>query len=445
MDQNTDKIVTLIEAKIDVLPPDVIRVLAYRLPYNSVAYLCQSLKKFSSRICNNDEFQINYGLRYLTSNPDNLPKENGHYTVIKELDKLEKMRNAKFPGYPYKTVEFMIDYYEYLVNNNYDQYVISKERNFFNKQRLLKAASEAGNLNIVKRAVENGANVLAMGDDLIVRLYPEIADTKEKKEKLRKYLYMKPTVIAAENGYLDIVKYLVENGAGPADINDELFTAAGKSGNLDLLKYLISIDNSIDTKEAALNSAIIAGHQKMVKYLVDNGVNIPSDALYLAAEGGNIEMLEYLMTKYDLEIDPEQGLVEAASESGNLELVKYLVNLGVDPHTASNLAITSAAKYGNLDILKYLVSLGLNPSAHGGAALINASKEGHLDVVKYLYEQGVKDNKNSALQNAARNGRLNVVRYMLYNGANPKWINYDQARPNIKIFLNLLRDKMQQM
>ncbi len=431
MNHNTDKIVTLIETKIDVLPADVIRLLAYRLPHNSVAYLCRSLKKFNSQICNNDKFQINYGLRHLSSDANNLPAENGHYTVIKELDKLEKMREYEKLNDPYQAVLSKIDYYEYITNNNYDEYIKNKGPTFFDNITLFIAAVAAGNVDIVKYVWNLGVDVNELRDEVISGLWPEIADTKEMEKRLGKYKYIDdPIEVAAEKGYPDVVKYLIEIGF---HVTANVFEAAGKSGNLNLVKYLITPDVPEEQIVNILKGAIEAGNINIVEFL---DRDIPNNALLVAAKGGNIEMVEYLLNNYDIDIN-EDNFVNAASESGNLELVKYFVKLGADPHLDEDFALVSAAASGNVDVLKYLVELNLNLEQGRNYAtslsIIPAAK-GYLNIIKYLEERGIPFDDVKLLNVAAASGRLNVVAHFLDKGIDP--IKIKNMRPNIRTYID---------
>ena len=109
---------------------------------------------------------------------------------------------------------------------------------------------------------------------------------------------------AAENGHLSVVKYLLQNGQKPTgskhlDVsnlnsstqsynsglsantnvvdacNDMAFRWAAFHGHLNVVKYLLR--NGADIRagnDSALRMAIINGHLKIVKYLVEHGANV---------------------------------------------------------------------------------------------------------------------------------------------------------------------------
>ncbi len=95
-------------------------------------------------------------------------------------------------------------------------------------------------------------------------------------------------VIAAENGYLDMVVYLLSSELNdPADIrydNYKAFKMACFNGNLDIVKYLLT---SQDIKE-------------ICNPCVSNG-----EGLKLACINGNLEVVRYLLTSPGLKSHPD--------------------------------------------------------------------------------------------------------------------------------------------
>ena len=125
-----------------------------------------------------------------------------------------------------------------------------------------------------------------------------------------------PMMIAAGNGHVEILQLFIDNL--PSIItrstprSSHLLGYAAKRGQLDVVKFLIAqgaqvghIDD-MGRDNLVLQSAIAGGHLPVVKYLVE------------------------LCNFKDLTQDLALGLLHSATTAGHLEVVKYLVNCGAD-------------------------------------------------------------------------------------------------------------------
>jgi len=123
-----------------------------------------------------------------------------------------------------------------------------------------------------------------------------------------------PLVLAAENGHLKIVQYLINQGADKEGIED-----------------------NYEKKETPLMSAAKNGHLTIVQYLVEYGANKEAEdnmgntPLMYAVFNENLETIKYLVEQgADKDARGHFGLtpLETAVWSKNLETVKYLVKNG---------------------------------------------------------------------------------------------------------------------
>lgn len=257
---------------------------------------------------------------------------------------------------------------------------------------------------------------------------------------------------AAENGFTDIVSWLLEHGTKPKDRHYELHAAA-KNGHLEIVK-LLSVPETYapsqdgderprkrthsrtrpcpgDCYSYALVGAAAGGHFDVVQWLFDNlhgGDSLNrrhhnQSAISEAAANGHFEVAEWLYGRAKAE-DPEVFAQRSfpahhyrpAIDRSNVDALTWLKEHL--PCTESNRDNESAAvKKGRLDVLKWL------HACVGGyladSYLIDAAAgHGHLDIVKWLHalQKPVQQQcSHRAMDNAARNNHLDVVKWLHAN------------------------------
>jgi ankyrin repeat protein len=244
---------------------------------------------------------------------------------------------------------------------------------------LFKAIKE-GNLENVKKTLEQGADVNAQDDKRNPALVISISKSK-----------------------YEIVKLLIEKGA---DINikdedsDTSLIKASRHGYTDITHLLIingadvnakSIDGSTALMEASRNSFInYDTYLTIVKLLIQNGadVNVKSNdegltALIFSSKSGHIEIVKLLIEKgADVNARDEFGntVLMAATDyyENNIEIIKLLIEKGADVNAKTNLGVTvlmKTAQKGKMDILNLLCENGADVNAkdkYGKTAFDNA-------------------------------------------------------------------------
>lgn len=190
-----------------------------------------------------------------------------------------------------------------------------------------------------------------------------------------------PTIyeLACE-GNLESLKKRVEEGANIHATTyggKTVLHAAAKSGNLDLVQYLV--DRGADDSDCtALKYAVWAENLELVQYFVEKGTDVytpPYDNrptfLECAAWIGNLELVQYLVEKgLDIHAQTRDGktVLHFAAASGNFKMVQYLVEKGADVHTKSRDGETvlhhticrSFMLYHNSELVQYLVERGVD-------------------------------------------------------------------------------------
>jgi len=228
------------------------------------------------------------------------------------------------------------------------------------------------------------------------------------------YSYFLPCVV--EKGYLEIVKYLVaDNGSVP---DCYLLQMAAKGGNIPIMQYLISLRQNIQMDNFNLAEiAAINGNLEMVTYLFSIDVIIKLEdcmTMTLIIKNGHLAILKFLFAidkNYLLKI--RKYYLGVAVKKGHIDIVKFLSNGIIDIKTNRYYNIICAAKNGHLEMTKYLISCG---DYQKNAAVVQKAVEyGHLEIVKYLHSigQNVMMDNYLAFRLAASRGHLDIVKYLL--------------------------------
>jgi hypothetical protein len=123
--------------------------------------------------------------------------------------------------------------------------------------------------------------------------------------------------LGARIGSLEMTKFLYENDYY-CDI--DTFIAANKSGNYDVVYYLLNKRDFPKTVKV-INAAIESGNLKLVQYIHDQEFQYDETAMRTAASIGNLEILLYL---YNNKFPFDKNTVSCAIVSENLELISHL-------------------------------------------------------------------------------------------------------------------------
>ncbi|MFT4060390.1 MAG: ankyrin repeat domain-containing protein [Legionella sp.] len=153
--------------------------------------------------------------------------------------------------------------------------------------------------------------------------------------------------VAAEGGYYDIVKFLIEKGAkiNAKSIEGDIsaLSIATKRGHLEIVRCLVESGADIadidDNGFTPLQVAAYEGNIGIVDYLINHGAcinekdQLGNTPLLLAISNNKLEMVKYLV-KY--KADLSKNLVEIAKQHGHLNIVEYLQSIEIDNTQAIN-------------------------------------------------------------------------------------------------------------
>ncbi|KAE9274379.1 hypothetical protein PR003_g29627, partial [Phytophthora rubi] len=222
--------------------------------------------------------------------------------------------------------------------------------------------------------------------------------------------------IAATNGHLLIVQYLHEVGQQAAALELDWQQRKREKVKHKLLNdpfyYSLTYTNGVKPERPiraqctteAMDGAAANGHFEVVRWLHENRTEgCTTDAMDCAARNGHLELVQYLHEhrKEGCTLNAMDG----AASNGHLEVVKWLH--GHRSEGCSSKAMDGAASGGYLAVVQWL-----HETRHEGctsAAMDGAAGGGHLEVVKWLHHNRPEGCTSAAMDGAAAAGALDVV------------------------------------
>ena len=215
---------------------------------------------------------------------------------------------------------------------------------------------------------------------------------------------------AAEEGHIDCVKTLVEEGADVNrgdDRHETVLMRAARSGHVNVVDALLKAGADVNRADTDGNTALIhasvKGQVDCVKSLIKAGADVNTvsryqTALIVAAEGGHFACVEALI---HAGADINKGncgkfAIISAAENDYGEVVKYLVDKGACVHAYGNeKVLLKVTMKGNLEVIKYNVRAGADineTNEDSETALFQAVKINCPEAIKCLAEAGVREN-----------------------------------------------------
>ena len=279
---------------------------------------------------------------------------------------------------------------------------------------------------------------------LSTKLLVNLGSNNHGKAKLKSLTVYGDTLLhlACRHGWLDIVRYLIEDCDCSPNIRDRKKQAplhiACRYGHINLVHYLISDRNCDVTTTTVdhwtvLHYACRYDHINIVKYLatVQDLVQSvdKSSVLHLACKYGHGNVLTYLINEVGFSADDTvSGLLLIACQQDQVTIVRHLLK-NISNYQRLQLELCKelflfCCKYGLLDILKQLtfevceVAHTTDKSEMSGVHY--GCQKGHLPVVKHLVEEcscdiNARDLKGlTPLHLACKYGHnADIVKYML--------------------------------
>ena len=281
-------------------------------------------------------------------------------------------------------------------------------------------AAEKGNLDVLKLLHEKGANIHQVSREGINSIMSA----------------------SLAGGNCETVGWLIEKHVDVNYCTKEGFTAAlfaAEEGQLDVLKLLHQNGANIDqVTNSGLNSIILAslgsGDCETVNWLIEQSVDKfhctkkGATAIHYAARLNNIDLLEFFKNN-DLKLTAldhlgNDALLWNTSMKGNEMTVKWLIQEGLDVNHSNIDGVCGlhfAAYFGTLPVIKMLCSMDANINAqdnhHRNALQFASFGSSTLETVQWLIENEIdvlnlNDDGNSALHFAAAQNQTEILEYI---------------------------------
>ena len=249
-----------------------------------------------------------------------------------------------------------------------------------------------------------------------------VADTLILPLTIYEEFSQNPLPAAAEKGNLESVKKLLENGEDPNSTDIWGHTAlmsAAWSGRKEVIEVLLSNGAALDVKGpsgmTAFLYAVNKGHTSTVKQLILKGapVNLPGPSgitpLHFAAGDGNANLVTLLLKNgadTHVRTSSKNGIGNTplfwAASSGHSEVVRILISRGANVNVSDDLGKTPllyASCSGNQDLVRILLENGAAPelkarsfpSTPYDSALSCATVNQHAAIVKMLIKAGATE------------------------------------------------------
>lgn len=265
--------------------------------------------------------------------------------------------------------------------------------------QLIHYAAQLGDIEFARFLLSKGADINAVGRDGAT-----------------------PVEVAAEEGMVDCLKFLLENGGSPNAMADK-------------------------AKSTPLSAAAEGGHTACVRLLLEHGADpaaIRHDGLsplMHALRNNNQACIELLMAADKTPLAVTGTRHTALMAVANHEKPDMLVSLlaqGADVNVSNidgETALHIACEHALMDNIRLLLEAGANPNAQnddGITPLLMMAQQGHVEGMRLLIKYGADVNlvdrhKRSPLQAAVKSGKPECVQLLLEHGAKDSYTRHQRS------------------
>ena len=179
-------------------------------------------------------------------------------------------------------------------------------------------------------------------------------------------------------------------------LTQDMMLSAIKNGELVSVEFLLDQGFDLQSNHLPLEVAIHAEEEIIVKYLVKRGALVTSNAFCVACMVGNLDIITYLLDQAGSANQKTSAMNiltnEAffiACENPKLEVLSYLVEKGADIHANDEYGLLCVTQTRDLELVKFFIERGANVQIKNNEALMNAVEiSNNKSIVRYLIAQG---------------------------------------------------------
>uniref|UniRef100_A0A8C7ZU12 Ankyrin 1 n=1 Tax=Oryzias sinensis TaxID=183150 RepID=A0A8C7ZU12_9TELE len=244
--------------------------------------------------------------------------------------------------------------------------------------------------------------------------------------------------MAAQENHLEVVKFLLENGANQSIPTEDGFTplaVALQQGHENVVALLISYGTKGKVRLPALHIAARNDDTRTAAVLLQNDPNPDVlskngiTPLHIASRRGNVIMVRLLLDRgaqIDAKTKDELTPLHCAARNGHFRIIEILLDNGAPIQAKTKVQHQTPSKRSSLSLFECLMqhNESWSPGSNGLSPIHMAAQGDHMDCIKQLlqYNAEIDDitlDHLTPLHVAAHCGHHRMAKVLLDKGAKP--------------------------
>jgi hypothetical protein len=205
------------------------------------------------------------------------------------------------------------------------------------------------------------------------------------------------------SGHINVIEEALSHNA---KLNGDMLNLAVMHGQLHILHLFGNINQNMDIWRRVAREAACRGLKDILQLAINNGADNFHDIGSAAAEGGYLNIVKWIMSKYALSI---VTIIYSASRGGYNHIISYFTQYILDPWW-DGIAIISVSK-GELATFKLAVKHGAD---YNLPQLKHVMYNDQVNMIRYLDTLGVSFDWNDIAMISVEYNSMNVLNYALH-------------------------------